>query len=160
MNTHQVRDGLRLITFEGDLLGQSSSRRPGVSRWTEMSLFLTEGGSYVLEKVGRSVMCHDPRCTEIKDLPRFQAEHPGKDPDTDGFDYHDCVPDEYDFTSLLVEENRYWSLVTQDPHAVVKALQRWRDGVSILPRISRALLEEVSITYPEFDDYWQVEHIA
>lgn len=160
MKTYQVRDGMRLISFSGEVLGESSSRRAGVYRWTDMTLFHTEGGSYVLEKVGRSVMCHDPSCTEVSNLPRFQVEYPGKDPDIDEFQYHECVPEEYDYTTLLVEENRYWALVTKDPHAVVQALQRWRDGVVTLPRISKALLEEVATTHPEFNQYWQVEHIA
>lgn len=158
---HQVRDGSRLLTFEGDLLGCVSSRRDGAPRWTEMSIYKTHGtGSYVLEKVGLSVVTHVEGCPGIIDppLPRFQEEHPGADPD-DGFEYDDCVPEEYDFTKLLVERTRYWSTISDQPDKIVDALYRLRDGVRTMPRISLALLEDVSKADPSFGEGWRVEVI-
>ena len=105
MERCEVRDGLRVITFDGDRLGHVTSWRSSAPRWTEMSLYRTEGGSFVLEKVGRSVMCHVPTCkippqgwpvakkpwsVSVGKLPRFQEEHPGDDPDV-GYWYCDCV---------------------------------------------------------------------
>lgn len=158
--THQVRDGSRLITFDGEKLGFSSSERDGVPRWTEMTVYLTDGGSYVLEKVGRSLVCHMPGCNEIDQLPRFQEQHPGDDPDN-GYVFHEeCVPETYDFTRLLIEENRYWALVTKEPKEILEALERRRDGIRTLPRIGMELLEQVSGTHPDFGDFWRTEHIA
>lgn len=158
--THQVRDGSRLIMFEGELLGFSSSEREGVSRWTEMSVYLTDGGSYVLEKVGRSLVCHMPECPDVDTLPRFQEQHPGDDPDY-GYVFHEeCVPEVYDFTRLLIEENRYWAMITKKPIEILEALERRRDGIRTLPRIGMELLEKVSATHPEFGDFWRTEHIA
>lgn len=158
--TYQVRDSSRLITFDGDLLGFASSEREGVPRWTEMSVYLTDGGSYVLEKVGRSIMCHMPECPEINDgLPRFQEQHPGEDPDY-GFEFHDdCVPEVYDFTRLLIEENRYWATITKKPEEILEALERRRDGIRTLPRIGMDLLEQVTGSHPEFGEFWRTEHI-
>ncbi len=161
--THQVRDGSRLITFDGTLLGFVTSERPEVARWTEMSVYLTEGGSYVLEKVGRSLICHMPGCNELgsRSLPRFQEQHPGDDPDN-GYVFHEeCVPEEYDFTRLLIEENRYWATVTQDPHEIVAALEKRKDGgIKVLPRIGMELLEKVSENHPDFGEFWRQGHIA
>jgi len=157
--TYQVRDGARLLSFEGELLGTISSRR-GDPRWTEMTLYRTAKGQYILEKVGRSVMMHMPGCSEIiGDIPRFQTEHPGDDPDV-GYVYHGCVPEEYDFTRLLVENNRYWATVVDDPEKIVEALYRRRKGTRHMPRIGLDLLEQVSLKDPSFGDSWRVEYIS
>jgi len=117
-------------------------------------------GKYVLEKVGRSVVTHVPGCREIRGpIPRFQEAHPGDDPDI-GYEYHDCVPDEYDFPSLLVEEDRYWATQCGTPEAVVDALYRRRNGSQHLPRISLDLLELVERADPAFGNMWRVEYIA
>jgi hypothetical protein len=166
MQQHQVRDGIKLLRFDGVLLGHVSSQSDQ-PRWTEMSVYKTwpasqHDGIYVLEKVGRSVLTHVPGCTEIlegKELPRFQAEHPGDDPDI-GYEYHRCVPDEYDFTTLLVEEDRYWATQCVTAEAVTEALYRRRGGSQHLPRISLDLLEQVERADPEFGSMWRVEYIA
>lgn len=157
---HQVRDGPRLITFEGELLGAVSSRRVGASRWTEMQIFKTIGEQYVLEKVGKSVVTHNPGCKEIiGKLPRFQEAHPGADPD-EGFEYHECVPEQYDFTQLLVEEDRYWATITSNPDKIVDALYRKRDGARHLPRVSLELLLAAEAYDDALAASWRIERIS
>lgn len=157
--TYQVRNGPQRFSFEGELLASASSRR-GDPRWTEMSLYRTVTGVYVLEKVGRSVVTHVPGCTDIiGSIPRFQAAHPGDDPD-EGYAYHDCVPEEYDFTKLLVEEDRYWAMYSSNPADVVDALYRKKDQARHLPRTSIELLEQASRADSRFGQQWLVEHIA
>lgn len=60
----EVKDGPRTITFIGWILGEADSRpvdeQP--SRWTELALFKTIGGQYLLEKVGRSDVFHNETC--------------------------------------------------------------------------------------------------
>lgn len=160
MAAHVVNNGSLRISFEGELLGKISSRKPHSTRWTEMSVYHTVGGKYVLEKVGRSIVTHVPGCTEIiGDIPRFQAAHPGDDPDV-GYEYHSCVGDEYDFTTLLVEEDRYWSTIADHPSSIVDALYRRKNGSRHLPRISLDLLELISSADPSFGSSWRIEHIA
>lgn len=158
--TYQVRDGSRLLEFEGKLIASVSSRKPGSTRWTEMWVYITEGGSYVLEKLGQSIVCHMPGCPDAADdLPRFQAENPGDDPDN-GYEFHDCVPELYDFPSLLIEEPRYWALVSKQPEEIVEALYRRRYGVRTLPRVAMNLLEQVSAADPNFGDEWRMEKVT
>ncbi len=160
VKTHRVVDGSRLISFEGKKLGEISSRRTHSTRWTEMAIYKTSGGTYVLEKVGRSIVTHMPGCSGIiNKIPRFQAAHPGDDPDV-GYTYHDCVPDEYDFTQLLVEEDRCWATMAEQPERIVDALYRRQNGSRHLPRISIDLLEIVSSVDPQFGAEWRIEHIA
>ena len=157
---HQVRDGSRLITFNGWLLGHVSSQRPEVPRWTELSLFKTKGGSYVLEKVGKSVVLHEPGCPRIiGNIPRFQEAHPGDDPDV-GYTYDDCVGDTYDITTLLAEEDRYWATIAEDPNQIVTALYRSRDGARHLPRVSVELLKKVAEKDSEIGSAYLVERIS
>jgi hypothetical protein len=75
----QVRDGNRLLTFDGKLLASVSSRDSDRDRWTEMRIYQTTGGSYILEKIGRSIRLHMPGCSDIlKDLPLFQQPARGR----------------------------------------------------------------------------------
>lgn len=157
--THRVQDGSRILTFEGRLLGAVSSKR-SAPRWSELRLYKTHGGSYVLEKVGRSVVLHIPGCKSVLGkIPRFEDEHPGDDPD-DGYWYDDCVPDIYDITSLLVEKDRHWALIADDPAQIIDALYRRRDGARHLPRLSIELLEKVSREDREISGSYLVERIS
>jgi hypothetical protein len=51
---HVVLDGEREIRFRGQLLGESSSKQPGKTRWIELKIFRTTGGNYIVAGVGRS----------------------------------------------------------------------------------------------------------
>lgn len=160
----QVRDGNRLLTFDGQLLASISSREsPDKDRWTQMSVYKTQGGSYVLEKVGRSIRLHMPGCSDIlKDLPRFQQAHPGEDPEV-GYSWCEkCSPpigEEYDFPSLLVEEDRYWATLSTDPKVIIDALYRKREGYTRLPRISVQLLNDLCEVDPAFE-VWRTEKVS
>lgn len=159
----QVRDGNRLLTFDGELLASITSRGDGKDRWTEMRVYKTQGGSYILEKVGRSIRLHMPGCVEIiKDLPLFQQEHPGEDPEV-GYSWCErCSPpigEEYDFTALLVEEDRFWATISTDPEVIIDALWRKREGYRRLPRISVELLTDLCRVDPAFE-IWRTERVS
>lgn len=159
----QVRDGNRLLTFDGELLASISSRESAEKdRWTDMAVYRTNGGSYILEKVGRSVRVHMPGCEDIlKELPLFQQAHPGEDPE-EGYSWCDkCSPpigEEYDFTTLLVEEDRYWATMSTDPEVIIDALWRKREGYRRLPRISVQLLTDLCLVDPAFE-IWRTEKV-
>lgn len=53
---NSVNDGDREIRFEGELLGASSSHRPGKPRWIEISIFKTNGGKYIVAGIGRTTL--------------------------------------------------------------------------------------------------------
>lgn len=155
--TYEVRSLAKVFTFDGTKLGWVSSRREDSPRWTEMAIYLTLDGKYVLEKIGRSLVTHMPGCPEIKGtLPRFQDTHPGADPDEE-FEYHDCVPEFYDFTELLVEIDREWGMVSEDPQKIIEAMRvRNRDGHSHLPKTAQNLLDHVAKVDEGFHEAWAV----
>lgn len=159
----KVRDGNRLISFDGELLTSVSSRIDNRDRWTEMRVYRTVGGSYILEKVGRSMRLHMPGCSDIlKELPLFQQAHPGEDPDA-GYSWcEQCCPadgEEYDFPSLLAEEDRYWATISTDPEIIIDALWRKRGGYRRLPRISVELLTNLCLVDPAFE-VWATETVS
>lgn len=149
MPAFSVRDGkIKQIKFDGTLLAEMSSRRNQAPRWTEMRLYKTDGGAYILEKIGMSTVVHSPDCPDLmNDLPRFQAEYPGQDPFNSDFWLHEeCMSsaEDADITALLVEENLYWATVAEDPADIVDSLYRRKNGTKTLQRMSVELLEAAS----------------
>lgn len=141
----EVRDGARRITFDGQLIGSASSRRHDSPRWSEYKLYKTVSDTYVLEKVGRSIVVHMPGCSEIiSQLDRFQNRHPGSDPADGWWFCENCTADGHNITALLVENDRSWVTITDDPREVIDALYRRKGGARSLQRISLALLEQAS----------------
>lgn len=55
----RIRDAARTIEFEGTMLSDVSTETDSNPRWTEMELYLTVDGRYVLTIIGRSVVYHD-----------------------------------------------------------------------------------------------------
>lgn len=58
VETIHVRDAAQIIEFEGSMLSNVSTETSVVPRWTEMELYKTVDGRYVLCIIGRSVVYH------------------------------------------------------------------------------------------------------
>ena len=63
---HEVKDGSRTLQFSGKLLAESSSWRQGSYRWIEFKLYKTDNGSYILSRVGVSLIFHGAACPLVK----------------------------------------------------------------------------------------------
>ncbi len=160
---YEVRDGAtRVLQFGGQLLAEVSSRRTGAPRWTELRLYKTEAGAYVMEKIGASVVVHAPSCPDIKPpLPRFQEMHPGDDPADGNWWFCERCGDVAvrDITTLLIEANRYWALISEDPAQIVDSLYRRKDGARSMPRMSLDLLDEASRNDPAILESFKSEFV-
>jgi len=71
---HTVKDSSRTLQFEGTLLAESTSERKDSVRWIEFKLYRTESGSYILSRIGVSLIFHGPTCElvnkyNLKDAP-------------------------------------------------------------------------------------------
>lgn len=53
-----VRDRLREIEFSGRELGRSSTEKDDSLRWTEIVIYRTDGGNYIIERLGKSLVYH------------------------------------------------------------------------------------------------------
>lgn len=56
---YSVRDQLRTLEFDGTLLARATTESPHSPRWTEIEIYKTVGGNYVVHRVGVSLVYHD-----------------------------------------------------------------------------------------------------
>lgn len=158
MTTHQIRDGSRIIQFEGALIAHSTSWRRGSSRWVEFTLYRTASGSYVLSRTGLSLLYHDPECevvarNSLKTSPSAALEK-------DAQPCVDCQPAPQQ-PEICAETPRCWAHVSETPEGVVEALQRHDSyGSRYLTRVAQRLLETAGSVDPVLDAVYRVEHIA
>ena len=54
MEYHLKNDGDFELEFDGELLASVSSHSPTSRRWTELNLYKTATGKYVVQSIGRS----------------------------------------------------------------------------------------------------------
>lgn len=56
---YKVPDRLRRLEFTGRMIGKGSAQREGGEpRWTDITIYVTEGGSYVVQREGISLVYH------------------------------------------------------------------------------------------------------
>lgn len=154
---YEVKDGSRTLTFDGTLLGESSSYRRGSTRWIEFELYRTGSGTYVLSRVGVSVVFHSGACELVGKyglqdslVERLRA---------DAVPCDECRPT-FEAPLVFPEKYRYWAQVTDDPAAILDALYKRGDrGELYLTRVARSLLEEAADVDPDIEAIYRVEHI-
>lgn len=160
-----LKDGTQPITFTGEQLAFGTSQ-PDIDtlpdRWTELAIYKTITGKYVLEKIGRSNRVHtDPPCDE-----------PGKKPGKGALHYPsimdaladvDAHADESDLGSffvpcdvcqpplvdedipVVVEQDMHSVEAYESPEKLIEALYYRKGGtVRSLSNLSRTLLDEAA----------------
>lgn len=152
---HRVRDGERILQFDGDLLAESSSHRPRQTRWIEFKLYRTAAGSYVLARVGNSVIFHGSNCSLVS---QYHLK-PG-DVSPDAAPCEQCRPT-YDETQLYPERIRYWAQVMTEPGAVLEALYKYdQDGARYLTLVAQRLLSAAAQADSRIANAYNVEDVA
>lgn len=149
----ELRDGQKPIYVEGWLIADADSQTGNDPRWTELTLYRTLTGKYVLEKIGRSDVFHSARCSRKskgvmhEDLPDAAD---AKDVDEDAFvQCRDCRP-QRDETPVFVERDISAVAVYPSADGLVEALfRRDSDNMRYLSRVARALLETAAVNDDE-----------
>ncbi len=157
MFQYQVKDGSRTLQFNGRLLGESSSWRRGSTRWIEFSLYKTDNGSYVLSRVGVSLVFHGAACALVK---RYGLVESSIDIlDDDAIPCEECNPS-FELPLIFPEKNRTWAQVSEDPEAVLEALYKYdQGGARYLTHVAQRLLEAASKNDEKIDLIYRVETI-
>lgn len=157
MFQHQVKDGSRTLQFNGRLLGESSSWRRGSTRWIEFQLYKTENGSYVLSRVGVSLVYHGAACALVK---RYGLVEMSSDTlSEDALPCEECNPSD-DLPLVFPEKNRTWAQVSEEPEAVLDALYKYdQGGARYLTNVAQRLLEQASENDDRIDAIYRVETI-
>lgn len=153
----EVKDSARTLQFNGRLLSESSSWRRGSTRWIEFELYKTENGSYILSRVGVSVVFHGAACPLVK---RYGLTEVNATELTE-----DAVPcDECNASQSAVmvfpEKYRYWAQVSEEPEAVLDALYKQDvSGARYLTHVAQRLLEDAAEVDAKIDEVYRVEVI-
>lgn len=155
---YQIKDAERVIQFEGTLLGESSSWRSGASRWVEFALYRTEAGKYVLSRVGKTLLYHDPACAVVGrnslDVIPADVLNAGHVPCVE------CRPDLSRPDTVAPESPRYWSLVSETPEGIMDSLYRYDEsGTRYLTAVARRLLTEAAQADRGIAQVYQIETI-
>jgi hypothetical protein len=134
-----VKDRERTLQFNGSLLAKSTSEGKTSTRWIEFELYKTESGSYILSRVGVSLVFHGAACSLVS---RYNLqESPSSSLTKNATPCYDCDPDE-SLGLIFPEKHRYWAQVFEKPEAVLGALYKFDDyGTKYLTSVAQRLLE-------------------
>lgn len=154
---HEVKDGSRTLQFEGRLLGESTSWRRGSTRWIEFKLYRTESGSYILSRVGASLVFHGAACPLVKKYNLVEVSN--NELADDAIPCEECNPD-FNIPVVFPEKYRNWAQVSDDPEAVLEALYKYDNGgARYLTNVAQRLLEQASEIDQKIDSIYRVEMI-
>jgi hypothetical protein len=155
----QVKDGSRILQFEGKLIGNSTSWRRGAHRWVEFNLYKTdETGVYILSRTGVSLLYHYPEC-EVVERNKLREE-PTSELHKDAVPCPQCRPDQINMPIVCPERDRHWAQVCDDANAVLESLMKYDDaGSQYLTFVAKRLLEDASDVDPDIEAAYRVQTI-
>ena len=153
----EVKDSARTLQFKGKLLSESSSWRRDSTRWIEFALYKTDNGSYVLSRVGVSIIYHGAACPLVK---RYSLnEVYATELSDNAIPCLECNPSP-SAVMIFPEKYRYWAQVSDDPNAVLEALYKYDDGgARYLTKVAERLLEDASEIDKGIESIYRVELI-
>lgn len=139
----RVRDGQRVLQFDGELIGSSTSKRYGADRWIEFKLYkTTEGHQYILSRVGFSKLYHLPEC-EIAERSKLD-EYNRADITDEDVPCKICKPEISLLPFVSFEREKHWARVYASPTEVIDGLMKVdvRSGNKYMTAVARRLLED------------------
>jgi hypothetical protein len=165
MTEYTARNGVERYVFEGVRLAKTTTREGGSLRWTEITIYRTEAGKYVVEKVGRTLVYHSGEpgfdCSEYgvtiepEDLPRQAQWCPICEP-----------PDDPD-GPVRMETDRYSTIVTENASALVDACRITNNdprsdgyGTVFMPNVARNALTKAAELDRGIRDAYLTQRIA
>lgn len=153
----EVKDGSRTLQFNGRMLAESSSWRRGSTRWIEFALYRTENGSYILSRIGVSLVFHGAACPLVK---RYNLIEDSIDVlSDDALPCEECRPTK-SLPIIFPEKYRHWAQVSEDPKPVLDALYKFDpNGARYLTNVAQRLLESAAETDERIDLLYRVEMI-
>lgn len=153
----EVRDGSRTLQFNGRLLGESSSWRRGSTRWIEFVLYQTENGSYILSRIGVSLLFHGSACPLVEDYNLVECSSEDLNDDAVPCDICDPIRE---LPIVFPEKYRYWAQVSEDPKPVLNALYKYDpNGARYLTNVAQRLLEQAAKNDKKIDSIYRIEMI-
>ncbi len=154
---YEVKDGTRTLQFNGKKLAASSSWRRGSTRWIEFELYKTENGSYVLSRVGISLVYHGAACPLVARYGLTETRSSELNEAAISCEICQAMPDAQ---LVFPEKPRYWAQVSDEATAVLEALYKYDDGgARYLTRVAQRLLEDASDIDRGIEQIYRIELI-
>jgi hypothetical protein len=156
----RVKDGQRILQFDGEMIGSSTSKRRDAVRWIEFYLYRTdEEKQYILSRVGYSKVYHLPEC-KIADNSRLD-ESPRGEVESDDVPCDECRPHLSNFPFVSFEREKHWARVYATPGEVIDGLMKKdvKSGNRYMTAVARRLLEDAGQVDDEIYDSVNVETI-
>lgn len=154
---YEVKDGSRILQFEGRILGSSSSQMGDSTRWIEFQLYKTENGSYILSRVGVSLVFHGAACPLVRKYKLNEVD--SGELRADAKPCEDCMPSNQ-LPLVFPEKERTWAQVSDNPDAVLEALYKYNyDGSRYLTKVAKRLLEQSASVDERIDLMYRIEVI-
>lgn len=157
----------RHVEFTGDEVASSDSDDGSAQRWTELTLYHTNTGRYVLSSVGRSVVYHaaDATCSRGA-RPATAVDLLMQHADEDLLPCLTCKPvDVYDEllpgdTMVLMEQDRHTVTVAEKPEGIIETLYRVdAAGVRKVSGLALWLLERAALVDAGIAGAWNLERV-
>jgi len=140
---YAVKDGVRTLRFDGELLSTSSSRVGSRPRWVEFSLFRTPKGTYIISRVGVSRYYHSAECSVVS-RNRLSAVDEMELAD-DAMPCVDCRPSSLSIEGVFPETPRYWAQHSEKARGIIASLMKYDDNqTEYLTNVARRLLEDAA----------------
>jgi len=154
---YAVRDGDRTLEFDGALLGASSSRRRESIRWIEFKIYKTENGSYILSRIGASVVYHSGACPLVDKYRLTEINTEKLLVDAEPCEI--CNPTT-EAPVVFPEKYRYWAQVSEESQAVLDALYKYDEGgARYLTAVAKRVLQDSATRDTEIDLVYRFERI-
>jgi len=140
-----IQDGQRPLTFLGEMLASTDSQSGSDVRWTELTLYRTNTGKYVIEKVGRSDVFHSDVCRRRSKGQRYDrlsdAAATSEDVEDAFVPCDECRP-RFNVEPAWVERDIFTASVYESAPALIESLyKRDSDNMMYMSRVARTLLE-------------------
>ena len=140
---YAVKDGVRTLRFDGELLSTSSSRIGSRPRWVEFSLYRTPKGVYIISRVGSSRYYHNSQCSVVSRNRLSAVED--IELATDAMPCPECRPSLADIEGVFPETPRYWAQSSEKARGIIASLMKYdENGTEYLTNVARRLLEDAA----------------
>lgn len=158
----RVIDGDRILEFSGEHLAHASSRRGDSDRWVEFDIYRTDGKSYIVARVGWSVVYHRKECPIVARRGHQPAQ--AATLTADSLPCVDCRPSvSVDFANLVIypEKPLYWAMAYSSAADAVDALAMEDDaGNKYYTNVARTLIREAAAKDESIQRAYSIERIA
>lgn len=167
MQQYELPTQDRKVRFTGEQLSSASSAYPGSLRWTEIDIYRTEAGHYILARRGRSVVYHrlDSDCVtryaatvqvgQLVDEAIYDDAEPC--PVCNPADLDDLGEDDI----IRLEQTNPAVFISDDAHGLIETgKNRDKDGLVFMNKVTQHALRIAASKDPAIAEAFLVEHVA